>query len=48
VVIPHITAGQLRPIATTGGQRPKALPDLPTVAEAGLKGYAGESSHARF
>jgi tripartite-type tricarboxylate transporter receptor subunit TctC len=43
--IPHITAGQLRPIATTGGQRPKALPDLPTVAEAGLKGYAGESWH---
>ena len=46
--IPHITAGQLRPIATTGGQRPKALPDLPTVAEAGLKGYAGESWHVVF
>ena len=43
--IPHIAAGQLRPIATTGGQRPKALPELPTVAEAGLKGYAGESWH---
>ena len=43
--IPHIAAGQLRPIATTGEQRPKALPELPTVAEAGLKGYAGESWH---
>jgi len=43
--LPHIGAGQLRPIATTGAQRPKALPDLPTVAEAGLKGYAGESWH---
>lgn len=43
--IPHIKAGQVRPIATTGAQRPKALPDLPTIAEAGLKGYAGESWH---
>ena len=43
--LPHIGAGQLRPVATTGAQRPKALPDLPTVAEAGLKGYAGESWH---
>jgi len=43
--IPHIKAGQVRPIATTGERRPKALPDLPTIAEAGVKGYAGESWH---
>jgi len=43
--IPHINAGQLRALASTGAQRPKALPDLPTVAEAGVKGYSGESWH---
>jgi tripartite-type tricarboxylate transporter receptor subunit TctC len=43
--IPHISANQVRPLATTGAKRPKALPDLPTVAEAGLNGYAGESWH---
>jgi tripartite-type tricarboxylate transporter receptor subunit TctC len=43
--IPHIKASQVRPLATTGERRPKALPDLPTVAEAGVKGYAGESWH---
>jgi tripartite-type tricarboxylate transporter receptor subunit TctC len=43
--IPHINAGQLRALASTGAQRPKALPDLPTVSEAGVKGYSGESWH---
>lgn len=43
--LPLVSANKLRPIATTGDKRPKALPDLPTVAEAGLKGYAGESWH---
>jgi tripartite-type tricarboxylate transporter receptor subunit TctC len=43
--IPHIKAGQVRALASTGARRPKALPDLPTVAEAGVKGYAGESWH---
>jgi len=43
--LPHIAAGQVRPLATTGAKRPKALPDLPTVAEAGIAGYAGESWH---
>lgn len=37
--LPHIRAGKLRAIATTGGQRDPALPDLPTIAEAGVKGY---------
>jgi tripartite-type tricarboxylate transporter receptor subunit TctC len=43
--IPHIKAGQVRALATTGDKRPQALPDLPTIAEAGVKGYAGESWH---
>ena len=37
--LPHIRAGKLRALATTGGKRDPALPDLPTLAEAGVKGY---------
>jgi tripartite-type tricarboxylate transporter receptor subunit TctC len=37
--LPHIKAGKLRAIATTGAQRDPALPELPTIAEAGVAGY---------
>lgn len=37
--LPHIRSGKLRALATTGGQRDPALPNLPTIAEAGVKGY---------
>ncbi|HEV8107460.1 MAG TPA: tripartite tricarboxylate transporter substrate binding protein [Burkholderiales bacterium] len=37
--LPHIKSGRLRAIATTGAKRDPALPDLPTIAEAGVKGY---------
>jgi tripartite-type tricarboxylate transporter receptor subunit TctC len=37
--LPHIKAGKLRAIATTGAKRDPALPDLPTIAESGVKGY---------
>jgi tripartite-type tricarboxylate transporter receptor subunit TctC len=37
--LPHIRAGKLRALATTGGSRDPALPDLPTIAEAGVKSY---------
>ena len=37
--LPHIKAGKLRAIATTGAKRDPALPDLPTIAEAGVSGY---------
>jgi tripartite-type tricarboxylate transporter receptor subunit TctC len=36
---PHIKSGRLRAIAVTSAVRLPALPDLPTVAEAGLRGY---------
>jgi tripartite-type tricarboxylate transporter receptor subunit TctC len=35
----HIEAGQVRALATTGETRSPALPDVPTVSEAGVPGY---------
>jgi len=37
--LPHIRSGKLRALATTGARRDPALPELPTVAEAGVAGY---------
>jgi tripartite-type tricarboxylate transporter receptor subunit TctC len=37
--IPYIKAGKLRALATTGAKRDPTLPDLPTLAEAGISGY---------
>ena len=37
VMMPHVRAGKLRLIAVTGDQRSKAVPDMPTVAEQGIK-----------
>jgi tripartite-type tricarboxylate transporter receptor subunit TctC len=36
--IPHISAGRLRALAVTQAKRVPALPDVPTFAEAGVKG----------
>jgi len=36
----HIRAGKLRPLAVTGVTRSSHLPDVPTLDEAGLKGYS--------
>jgi len=37
--IPQVKAGKARALAVTGGKRVAALPDVPTVAETGIKGY---------
>ena len=39
--LPHIRAGKLKPLAITGLQRHALLPDLPTFAESGFKGFDG-------
>lgn len=44
--LPQIKAGKLKALAVTSAQRSAALPDLPTIAEAGgpaLKGYEASS-----
>jgi len=38
-VLPHIKGGKLRPLAVTTSTRSPALPDVPTLDEAGLKGF---------
>lgn len=37
--MPHIEAGKLVPLATTGLTRPAYLPNIPTVAESGYPGF---------
>jgi len=38
--VPHVQAGKARGLAVTGSKRAEAVPDVPTVAEAGVSGYA--------
>jgi tripartite-type tricarboxylate transporter receptor subunit TctC len=39
VVLALVQAGRLRPLGVTTSQRAKALPEVPTIAEAGVKDY---------
>ena len=38
-MLPHIRSGKLRALGTTGSKRIAALPDVPTLTEAGVSGY---------
>ena len=37
--LPHIRSGRLRALGTGGSKRSPALPEVPTIAEAGVPGY---------
>jgi tripartite-type tricarboxylate transporter receptor subunit TctC len=43
-----IAGGQLRALAVTSAQRSPAFPELPTVAESGVAGYAAESWYGLY
>jgi tripartite-type tricarboxylate transporter receptor subunit TctC len=46
VALPHIKAGKLRALAVSGTQRASTAPELPTIAEAGVAGYAVDGWYA--
>ncbi|GAB3185319.1 Bug family tripartite tricarboxylate transporter substrate binding protein [Hydrogenophaga aquatica] len=48
IVGPHIQTGRLRPIAVTSSKRLESLPDVPTIAEAGQRGFDMGSWQAVF
>ncbi len=43
--LPHVQAGKLVPLAVTSAKRSPQLPDVPTMAEAGLPGYEFTAWH---
>lgn len=44
----HLKSGKLRALAVTGPKRVASLPELPTVSEAGVPGYAMTNSYSLF
>ncbi|MBM3342422.1 MAG: hypothetical protein FJY56_09985 [Betaproteobacteria bacterium] len=46
VALPHIKSGKLRALAVTGSQRALVAPELPTIAQAGVPGYAVDGWYA--
>src|SRR6185295_8435102 len=47
-VTPHIKSGRLNALGVTSARRSPVLPDIPTIAEAGVPGYEMTSWTALF
>jgi tripartite-type tricarboxylate transporter receptor subunit TctC len=48
IALPHAKSGKVRALAVTSAKRTPLVPDMPTVAEAGVPGYALENSWGIF
>lgn len=46
--LPHVRSGRLRALAVCAAKRSPSVPDLPTVAEAGIPGFAVDQWYALF
>jgi len=46
--MPHVHAGRLRALAVSSAKRSPSVPELPTVAEAGVPGFAVDQWYALF
>lgn len=46
--LPHVRTGRLRALAVCAAKRSTSVPDLPTVAEAGVPGFAVDQWYALF
>ena len=44
--LPHIRAGKLKALAVTNGRRAPAAPEIPTMEEAGVRGYQSDTWYA--
>jgi tripartite-type tricarboxylate transporter receptor subunit TctC len=47
-LLPHVNAGRLRALAVGNEKRSRILPDLPTVAEAGVAGFSSAPWYALY
>ena len=47
-VLPHVRAGKLVALGVSGSQRSPTLPDVPTIAEAGVPGYQADFALAMY
>lgn len=48
VALPHVQSGKIRALAVTSGKRSRSLPDVPTLAESGVKDFDVSSWQAFF
>jgi tripartite-type tricarboxylate transporter receptor subunit TctC len=46
--MPHVRSGKLRALAVSSAKRSPSVPELPTVAEAGVPGFAVDQWYALF